>query len=83
MSICKHITCFFFKFCSGPIPDAVQAYIQESSVASIIAIYYTLHTAKIKDRVGLMRILGSLSNCDKNRAFEDPFLHSLVNSSHF
>ncbi|XKL59665.1 hypothetical protein PGB90_000681 [Kerria lacca] len=63
---------------SGPIPDAVQAYIQESSVASIIAIYYTLHTAKMKDRVGLMRILGSLSNCDSDRAFEDPFLHSLV-----
>ena len=62
----------------GPIPDAVQAYIQESSVASIVAIYYTLHTAKVKDRIGLMRILGSLSNCDSDRAFEDPFLHSLV-----
>lgn len=70
--------CSYDFFILGPIPDAVQAYIQESSVASIIAIYYTLHTAKMKDRVGLMRILGSLSNCDKNRAFEDPFLHSLV-----
>lgn len=62
----------------GPPPDACQAYVQESSVASIIAMYYTLHTAKHKDRVGLMRVLGALANCDSDRAFEDPFLHFLV-----
>lgn len=63
---------------SGPPPDACQAYVQESSVASIIAMYYTLHTAKHRDRVGLMRVLGALANCDSDRAFEDPFLHFLV-----
>lgn len=63
---------------SGPPPDACQACVQESSVASIIAMYYTLHTAKHRDRVGLMRVLGTLANCDSDRAFEDPFLHFLV-----
>jgi negative elongation factor B len=40
--------------------------------------YYTLHCARAKDRVGLMRVLGTLANCENDRAFEDPFLHSLV-----
>ncbi|CAB3366178.1 Hypothetical predicted protein [Cloeon dipterum] len=65
---------------SGPPPDACQAYVQESSVASILAMYYTLHCARTKDRVGLMRVLGTLANCENDRAFEDPFLHSLVKS---
>jgi len=65
---------------SGPPPDACQAYVQESSVASILAMYYTLHTARQKDRVGLMRVLGTLANCKNDRAFEDPFLHSLVST---
>ncbi|XP_066138265.1 negative elongation factor B [Euwallacea fornicatus] len=65
---------------AGPLPDAVEAYIQDSSVASILAMYYTLHVAKSKDRVGLLRILTVLANCKDNRAFEDPFLHSLVHS---
>lgn len=45
-------------------------------MAAIIAMYYTLHSAKQRDRVGLMRVLGILANCD--RAFDDPFLHFLV-----
>lgn len=63
---------------SGPLPDAVEAYIQESPVASILAMYYTLHVARHKDRIGLLRILTILGNCKDDRAFEDPFLHSLV-----
>lgn len=63
---------------SGPPPDACQAYVQESSVASILSMYYTLHAARMKDRVGLMRILGTLNACESDRAFEDPFLHFLV-----
>lgn len=63
---------------SGPPPDAYQAYIQENGVASVIAMYYTLHSAKQKDRQGLMRVLGTLNNCEKDKAFEDPFLHNLV-----
>lgn len=63
---------------SGPAPDAVEAYIQDSSVASIIAMYYTLHTARQKDRVGILRVLAILASCKDDRAYEDPFLHSLV-----
>ncbi|XP_055600900.1 negative elongation factor B [Uranotaenia lowii] len=63
---------------SGPAPDAVEAYIQESSVASILAMYYTLHTARQKDRVGILRVMAILSSCKDDRAYEDPFLHSLI-----
>lgn len=40
--------------------------------------YYTLHTARQKDRVGILRILTILSSCKEDRAYEDPFLHSLI-----
>lgn len=63
---------------SGPAPDAVEAYIQESSVASIMAMYYTLYVAKQKDRVGVLRVLAILASSKDDRAYEDPFLHSLV-----
>lgn len=63
---------------SGPAPDSVEAFIQQSSVASIIAMYYTLHTARMKDRVGILRILAVLASCKNDRAYEDPFLHSLI-----
>lgn len=56
----------------------MEAFIQESSVASIIAMYYTLHTARQKDRVGILRVLTVLASCRDDRAYEDPFLHSLV-----
>ena len=62
----------------GPPPDAYQAYITESSVACLLAVYYTLQTARTKDRVGLMRVLGCLSTSEGDRAFDDTFLHSLV-----
>lgn len=62
----------------GPAPDSVESFIQESSVASILAMYYTLHTARQKDRVGILRILAVLASCKNDRAYEDPFLHSLV-----
>uniref|UniRef100_A0A182QCN7 Negative elongation factor B n=1 Tax=Anopheles farauti TaxID=69004 RepID=A0A182QCN7_9DIPT len=63
---------------SGPAPDAVEAYIQENAVASILAMYYTLHTARQKDRVGILRVLAILASCKDDRAYEDPFLHSLI-----
>ncbi|KAI5700809.1 hypothetical protein M8J75_003049 [Diaphorina citri] len=55
-----------------------SAYVQESSVACIISMYYTLHTARSRDRVGLMRVLGVLATSESDRAFDDPFLHFLV-----
>lgn len=66
----------FFEL--GPAPDSVEDFIKQSSVASIIAMYYTLHTARTKDRVGILRILAILASCKNDRAYEDPFLHSLV-----
>lgn len=65
-------------FYKGPAPDACEAYIQDSSVASILAMYYTLSSARHKDRIGLLRILAILVNCQHDRCFEDSFLHTLV-----
>lgn len=65
-------------FFLGPPPDAYQAYLQESSVACVLAMYYTLHTATRKDKTALMRVLGTLATCHQDRAFQDTFLHSLV-----
>ncbi|GFR07136.1 negative elongation factor B [Trichonephila clavata] len=62
----------------GPPPDAYQAYIQENGVASVLAMYYTLQNARQKDSHGLMRVLGTLALCENDRAFEDPFLNSLI-----
>lgn len=54
--------------------------------------YYALHVGGgggvVKgrgDARGLMRVLATLPNCQAQRAFEDPFLHTLVicHSTHF
>lgn len=71
---------------SGPPPDACQAYATLSGVAAVLAMYYALHiggscnTGRGRgDARGLMRVLAILPNCQAQRAFEDPFLHTLVN----
>ncbi|XP_064458495.1 negative elongation factor B-like [Ornithodoros turicata] len=63
---------------SGPPPDAYQAYIQENAVASVLAIYYTFHISRQRDRIGVMRVLGTLAGAEGQRAYQDPFLHTLV-----
>ncbi|XP_072942529.1 negative elongation factor B [Epargyreus clarus] len=63
---------------SGPPPDACEAYMRESSVCGVLAMYYTLHAAKLRDRGALLRILSILGSCKDGRAYEDPFLHALV-----
>jgi len=63
---------------SGPPPDAYLTYLQESSVACILAMYYTLNCANRRDRAAVIRTLGTLSSCHHDRAFHDTFLHSLV-----
>jgi negative elongation factor B len=63
---------------SGPPPDAFQAYVGDSGVAATVAMYYTLHLARLKDKVGIMRVLGWLSTSYLSRGYDDPFLHSLV-----
>ena len=70
---------------SGPPPDACQAYAQLSGVAAVLAMYYALHVGGLNtqskprgDARGLMRVLSTLPNCQGQRAYEDPFLHTLV-----
>ena len=74
---------------SGPPPDACQAYAQLSGVAAVLSMYYALHVGGIGagtavqgktrgDARGLMRVLATLPNCQAQRAYEDPFLHTLV-----
>ncbi|CAG9564052.1 unnamed protein product [Danaus chrysippus] len=63
---------------SGPPPDACEAYMRESSVCGVLAMYYTLHAAKSRDRIAILRILSILGSCKDGRAYEDPFLHALV-----
>lgn len=63
---------------SGPPPDAIEVKIQDSAVPSILIMYYALHTSRQKDRVGILRVLPILSSCEGDRAYEDPFLHSLI-----
>ncbi|XP_029673132.1 negative elongation factor B-like [Formica exsecta] len=70
---------------SGPPPDACQAYAQLSGVAAVLSMYYALHVGGgggvgrgRGDARGLMRVLATLPNCQAQRAFEDPFLHTLV-----
>ena len=63
---------------SGPPPEAYQTYIEESPVAAALAMVYTLQTAKAKDKTGLMRVLGILSNAVRGHPYEDPFMHCLV-----
>jgi len=67
-------------FCSvlGPPPDAFQAYLGESSVAATLAMYYALNLVRAKDKNGVMRVLGYLATTHRFRAYDDPFLHTLV-----
>ncbi|EFN88274.1 negative elongation factor B [Harpegnathos saltator] len=70
---------------AGPTPDACQTYVQLSGVAAVLSMYYSLHVGGgggvVKgrgDTRGLTRVLPILPNCQAHRAFEDPFLHTLV-----
>ena len=63
---------------AGPPPDSFEAYISESSVPCVLAMYYTLQVARNKDKVALNRVLGTLAVGHNDRTFEDPFLHTLV-----
>ncbi|XP_014218914.1 negative elongation factor B [Copidosoma floridanum] len=75
---------------SGPPPESCQAFAQQSGVAAVLAMYYTLNVGGIGtgagsaqgktrgDARGLMRILATLPNCQGQRAYEDPFLHTLI-----
>ena len=63
---------------SGPPPDLYQQFIGEDRLATILGIYYTIQVTRQKDRQGIIRVLGTLSSSQENRALEDPYLHLLV-----
>lgn len=63
---------------SGTPPDLVIKFIQEDRLATLLTLYYCFQLLKQKDKTGIIRILGSLSNSQDTRLIEDPFLHTLV-----
>jgi len=63
---------------SGPPPDMYDSQVVASPIAATMAMQYTLQTCKNKDKTGLMRVLGILSQNIRGHPFEDAFLHSLV-----
>lgn len=64
--------------CSGPVPDTFQEYIRTDTTASVLAVFYVLHVAGQRDRVGLLRVLGTLAEAEGRRAYKDPPLYTLV-----
>lgn len=40
--------------------------------------YYAFNLVKAKDKNGVMRVLGYLATTHRYRAYDDPFLHTLV-----
>uniref|UniRef100_A0A0K2UB82 Uncharacterized protein n=2 Tax=Lepeophtheirus salmonis TaxID=72036 RepID=A0A0K2UB82_LEPSM len=65
---------------SGPPPEACQIFIEKNFVATTLAMHYALQVARSKDKTGVKRILGLLSNSVKGHPFQDTFMHCLVTS---
>ena len=63
---------------AGPPPDAYQAFIEDNTVATTLAMHYTIQVTRNKDKIAVKRILGILAPSVKNHPFEDVFLHSLI-----
>lgn len=63
---------------SGPPPDVYAASIQKSKLASVLAFFYTFQVLKQKDRTGILRVLGCLSNAKEDILSDDRLLHTLV-----
>ena len=64
---------------SGPPPEDFANMVATDSLASVISIYYLFQVCRQKDKQGINRILSScISSCIDNKAFENPFLHTLV-----
>ena len=55
---------------SGPPPDMYDSQVVQSPIAATMAMQYTLQTCKAKDRTGLMRVLGILSQNIRGHPFE-------------
>ncbi|XP_071156567.1 negative elongation factor B-like [Mytilus edulis] len=58
--------------------DNFILYIKDNSIASMIAMYYTLQVSRNRDKVAVLQILPSLVHSENDRAYEDTFLHCLI-----
>merc|ERR1719361_1693335 len=63
---------------TGPPPEAYQAFIEDNTVGTTLAMHYTIQVTKNKDKIAVKRVLGILAPSVKNHPFEDVFLHNLI-----
>ncbi|KAH9487625.1 hypothetical protein Btru_070278 [Bulinus truncatus] len=59
-------------------PDMYAYWISQNSLASMVAMYYCLQCARMKDRLAVIQILPTLIHCENDRAYNDTFLHCLT-----
>lgn len=58
--------------------DTYILFIKDNSIASMIAMYYTLQVSRNRDKVAVLQVLPSLVHSENDRAYEDTFLHCLI-----
>jgi len=63
---------------TGPPPGSYRGFIEQNTVATTLAMHYTIQVTKYKDKIAVKRVLGLLGPSVKNHPFEDVFLHSLI-----
>ena len=63
---------------TGPPPESYQVFIEDNTVATNLAMHYTIQVTKNKDKIAVKRVLGLLAASVKNHPFEDVFLHCLI-----
>lgn len=59
-------------------PDMYATWISRYPLASMVAMYYCLQCARMKDRLAVAQILPTLIHCEGERAYADTFLHCLT-----
>jgi len=59
-------------------PDMYANWISRSPLASMVSMYYTLQSARMKDSMAVTQILPTLIHCENDRAYSDTFLHCLT-----
>jgi len=59
-------------------PDMYATWISQHPLASVVAMYYTLQCARMKDSLAVIQILPTLIHCENDRAYSDTFLHCLT-----
>ena len=59
-------------------PDMYANWISRSPLASMVSMYYTLQSARMKDGMAVTQILPTLIHCENDRAYSDTFLHCLT-----